>query len=89
MISGILWIDFNGYMNTQPSLSVLQASNIDKKLDDGLPTRGRITAFDVNGNSTNLPSASSITCYDSTSNQYSISQNNGSGINCSLSFKFQ
>jgi hypothetical protein len=32
---------------------------------------------------------SSTTCYDTTSNQYSMSQNNGAGVNCALSLKMQ
>jgi prepilin-type N-terminal cleavage/methylation domain-containing protein len=43
----------------------------------------------------NLPSAfsastpSATTCYDTTSGQYSVTQNNGDGVNCALSLQFQ
>ena len=98
--------------SANPGLSVIQASTIDKKIDDGIPTSGSVLAtgsvsFTGNASCNNiggssgiqgyfLPascfstvSASSTTCYDTTSGQYSLSQNNGSGINCALSFKFQ
>lgn len=38
--------------------------------------------------STNAATDSSTTCYNSSTNQYSINQNGGSGVNCSLSIKF-
>ena len=92
-------------------VNVAQAYNMDKKMDDGLPLSGTVTAVGgcsagicfANGDSllynSNTPggsgiAASSTTCFDnknSASNtvQYSVSQNNGAGLNCSLSFKFQ
>lgn len=79
---------------TSMGLTVQQAYNIDKKLDDGLPQRGNVTATYVTANNagwtaTNAGSASSSTCYDTGSGNYSITQNNGTGVNCALSFKFQ
>lgn len=105
------------------SVSVIQAYNMDKKIDDGLPTTGNVLAvttayyqtgavfylawcmFGSNGgdwavNSTLTPlsggsfSPSASSCVDnnnSSSNvvQYSITANNGQGVNCDLAFRFQ
>jgi prepilin-type N-terminal cleavage/methylation domain-containing protein len=107
-------------------VTVLEAYNIDNKIDDGLPQGGRVMAMYDNGSiwavgggtvdpavgRTNggawdpatygpvvagdgvatAPSAS--TCYDNGSaagatEHYSVGQNNGAGINCALSFRFQ
>jgi prepilin-type N-terminal cleavage/methylation domain-containing protein len=77
-------------------ITVAQAYMIDSKLDDGLPTTGNVQAFFPNHSfsdipywSTNAATPSAITCYDTTSKQYSITQNNGAGANCGLSFRFQ
>jgi hypothetical protein len=47
-----------------------------------------------NGNPSNYVSGSPTTCFDNGGNSgapfhYSVSQNNGAGVNCSLSFQFQ
>ncbi len=79
------------------NISVMQAYNIDKKLDDGSPTTGNVVAVYVN-NSTSATSiapntttsgGTSSSCYDTTTSTYSITVNNGNGGNCALSFKFQ
>lgn len=84
----------NGWtMMSNAGLSVLQAYNIDKKLDDGKPMSGNVMAFFSTGNGIFAPiataSPSSVTCFDTTLFQYSLNQNNGSGMNCALSFRFQ
>jgi hypothetical protein len=72
---------------------VQEAYSIDKKIDDGLPQTGRVLAGGINNNEGIAmdwsASPSSTSCYDTTSAQYSLTQNNGSGINCHLSFQFQ
>lgn len=85
-----------GITNADKGLSVMQAYSIDKKIDDGIPNRGNVQAFYPYGSaapssywSPNSASASSSTCFDTTNNSYSITQNNGTGMNCGLSFKFQ
>ena len=78
---------------TGPGLSVLQAYKIDEKVDDGLPQKGTVTAVyaGINGVSTspNAAAASASTCFDTTSGQYSITQNGGAGVNCGISFRFK
>lgn len=77
-------------------ITVAQAYAIDKKIDDGLPQSGNATAFYPNYDyswtprlARNAPTASPTTCFDTTTAAYSITQNNGSGVNCGLSFKLQ
>jgi prepilin-type N-terminal cleavage/methylation domain-containing protein len=78
-----------------PGMTVQQARSIDEKVDDGLPTAGNVTAIYLNNsvsatvNAPNATISSSTTCYDTTSNHYSVSQNGGAGVNCALSFRFQ
>jgi len=81
---------------SSPGLTVKQAYDIDKKVDDGEPLSGRVIAQYVNGYSPGAmpfaPSAaapSADTCYDTTSEGYSIAQNDGASVNCALSFQFQ
>lgn len=93
------------YIST-PQLTVQQAFSIDKKLDDGIPQSGNVTAQYVNFNSNCCSSIwvgasdksatppSPTSCYDNgnTANatqQYSVEINNGVGVNCALSFRFQ
>jgi hypothetical protein len=79
------------------SIPVMQAYNIDKKIDDGLPISGSVIANYVNcvgGGiqvvaATNNTSDNALTCYNNTSNTYSTGYNNGSGPNCALSFRMQ
>ena len=105
--------------SANPGLTVQEAYNIDRKIDDGLPQSGRVTAQYANApiqtnlpvwaagggvqgaNGGGLPSqpttaatpGSSTTCYDNgnstNAQQYSITQSNGSYVNCALSFMFQ
>lgn len=102
-------------MYSDPGMTVRQAYNIDKKVDDGLPQLGKVTAryYDYNvqmynyvwaaggevtgaHNGANKPTTtatpgSSTTCYDnnngSGNQEYSITQSNGSYMNCALSFQ--
>lgn len=84
-------------------LTVLQAYNIDSKMDDGLPQSGTVLAAwgQPSGtgwvgalSGTSATAASSTTCYDNNNvngvkRQYSILQSNGAGVNCALSLKLQ
>jgi len=93
-------INTAGYMGATASIPVIQAYNMDKKTDDGLPTSGAVQAYYVNGTgswpwvpaaSANAAADSTSTCYNTTSNAYSVSSlaNYGTGGNCGLSFRFQ
>jgi len=81
-----------------PSMTVAQSYNIDKKVDDGFPLTGNVTAtYDAGSLSENAAATapvnasadSSSTCYNSSTSAYSLSVNNGNGANCALSFRFQ
>ena len=75
--------------------SVAQSDAIDNKVDDGIPVTGRVLATYVNGlavaSAPNAATDSPTTCYNTTSNTYSLSSiaNYGTGKNCALSFQFQ
>lgn len=92
------------------NVQVRIAQSIDRKMDDGLPQSGSVTASlfnwagvsdavyntEVSGNdyfpTTTATAGSSSTCYDNNNisgaaQQYSITQNNGAGSNCALSFR--
>jgi len=83
-------------------ITARQAYDIDKKLDDGLPQTGNVTAMYVlsSGNTligasdTSATAGDTTTCYDNgnasgATQQYSLEINGGAGVNCVLSFKFQ
>jgi prepilin-type N-terminal cleavage/methylation domain-containing protein len=88
-----------------PAFTVKQAYDIDRKMDDGFPQSGNVTAQCLGGYSYSPPipwvgtadqSATpplTSTCYDNGGNtgvqHYSTQVNNGAGLNCSLLFKFQ
>src|SRR5262249_2525562 len=87
---------------TNAGLTVAQAYAIDSKTDDGYPLSGRVTAQCIGGSSlTSLsggapflfpsPSSGRPPPYDNrqTPKPYSVKQNNGSGVNCGLTFRFQ
>ena len=81
-------------LGANPGIRVVQARAIDEKTDDGLPTTGGTTAryytcTTVPVLAPNAATASSATCYDTTSNLYSVGINSGSGVNCGLMIKFQ
>ena len=96
-VSAVTLNNSGGQLSSGTTIPVIQASNIDKKIDDGLPTTGSVQAVYLNGSLTATsfaPSAASDTtasCYNSASNVYSISSlsNYGAGGNCALSFRFQ
>ncbi len=86
-----------------PGLTVSQAYNIDKKVDDGTANSGNVQASYVQCNTCNgvgvigfSPSAASgsytsTTCFDSASGAYALKWGQGGGNNvaCGLSFKMQ
>lgn len=75
-----------------PMLPVSQAYNIDKKVDDGIPTTGNIQAVYLNTWPVPAPNAatdSATTCYNTTGPSYSVGYNGGSNPNCALSFRMQ
>ena len=80
-----------------PALTVKQAYDIDRKIDDGLPTTGNVLAQYL-GPPSGVPtwsasgtSASATTCYDTSSGTaaYSVSYQNGSNVTCGISFRIQ
>jgi hypothetical protein len=91
------------------AITLQQAYAMDKKLDDGLPQSGTVTAvmpshsglYWANNPSPGSPftpyttatPGTSVTCYDNgnvggATQQYSVAQNGGAGVNCALSFQF-
>lgn len=89
-------LDAVGHLYSTPGLTVGAGYAIDQKMDDGLPTSGNVQAQwpgapdGVQPFMGQAPAApSSSTCYDTTSNHYSMSQNGGAGVSCGLSFRFQ
>jgi prepilin-type N-terminal cleavage/methylation domain-containing protein len=100
-VSGYNWFGILGItgmpaavMTGNTNIKVSQAAAIDKKIDDGLPTSGNVQATYINqyislALSPNWPFPTFFTCFDTTTNTYSITFNNGNGGNCALSFKMQ
>jgi len=82
-----------------PGMSVAQANAIDQKLDDGFPTTGNVRAMTVScwpnetwpslNSAPNAANDNATTCFNNTTNNYSMSQNGGSNLNCALSFRMQ
>lgn len=90
---------YTGISGTVNTIPVMDAYNIDRKIDDGLPNSGTVFAYfaDPGGFSkpftTAATPASATSCYDNgntggATQKYSISQNNGSGTNCAINFRF-
>jgi prepilin-type N-terminal cleavage/methylation domain-containing protein len=84
----------NGQFTSAVGLTVAQAYAIDQKIDDGLPTTGRVQTQYDNGGIANSPNTAtaggtSASCYDTTTKLYSIAQSNGANVNCALSFRMQ
>jgi prepilin-type N-terminal cleavage/methylation domain-containing protein len=91
-ISAISDIGDDGALASTPNLTVAQAYAMDGKVDDGLPLGGNVKAIYNYGGpayAPNASTASSTTCFDTTSKTYSITQNNGNNVNCGISFKMQ
>lgn len=97
------YIWYASAINVFKSIRVIDAYNIDKKIDDGLPQTGNVLALadpqdwangdNGPGDGTATP-PTSTTCYDDRGQtgavrQYSYTVTQGTGINCYLSFKFQ
>lgn len=75
-------------------MSVMQAYNIDKKMDDGIASSGNVVAQYINGSNVvtvapSSASATTTTCYETTGGTYNIGTNNGGGSYCALGFRFQ
>jgi prepilin-type N-terminal cleavage/methylation domain-containing protein len=78
-------------------IPVLEAYKIDQKVDDGLPTSGVVQAMYTTGTinptiyqgAPNNTTDGATTCYNTTSNTYSIGFQGGVGANCALSFQMQ
>jgi prepilin-type N-terminal cleavage/methylation domain-containing protein len=103
-INGLNWFGLSattgiggccGAMSSNANITVSQAYNMDKKVDDALPTTGKVQAVYLNDTySTNSPvnaqsSDSATSCYNTTTNTYSTDISNGSNPNCALSFEMQ
>lgn len=85
------------------NISVIDAYNMDTKIDDGLPLSGKVKAIRIsqvgcgtvlNLLQNNATTGSATTCFDKRGNAsntaaYSINQNGGSGTNCAIAFQFQ
>jgi hypothetical protein len=80
----------SNYTST-PGMSAIQAHNIDSKIDDGMPRQGTLKAFYLDGNggnwANNAAADSASTCYNTTTNTYSVG--NGDALNCGLSLRMQ
>lgn len=95
-LSAVTNIAWGQQLISAPRVTVYIAHQIDSKMDDGRPTTGTVTArylsssyFGVMNSPFSQATADSNTCLDTTTDTYSITQNNGAGSNCALSFKFQ
>jgi len=97
-VSAITSVNVNGEVFSGANISVKQAYDIDRKMDDGLPLSGKVQAIYVNSGPMLTPSQAPSgtsdttgTCYNTASGTYSISTSAGYGANgnCALSFQFQ
>jgi type II secretory pathway pseudopilin PulG len=86
----------SGVLSGVPSMNVMQAEMIDRKLDDGLPTTGGVQAEYLTNGTVARPSGASVytssTCYNNTTLAYamdSVANGNGATGLCALSFRFQ
>jgi prepilin-type N-terminal cleavage/methylation domain-containing protein len=96
-LSAVTSVDNTGTLSSTPNIRVIQAYNIDRKMDDGLPTTGSVQATYINNGDIVLRNAnaevtdSATSCYNTTTNAYSMGTftNYGQGANCALSFHLQ
>jgi prepilin-type N-terminal cleavage/methylation domain-containing protein len=96
-VAGITGTATGGQLNATANMPVIEAYNIDKKIDDGLPVTGSVRAMFINnfvlGPPMIGPTDTSSTCYNTAtpSGAYSVSSSTGNGNNgnCALSFKFE
>ena len=82
--------------NSLPGITSLQAFSMDMKIDDGLPTKGKVLAqYLTNSNggqpswSANGAATTSATCYDTSTGKPAYSITAGNNVNCGLSFQMQ
>jgi prepilin-type N-terminal cleavage/methylation domain-containing protein len=78
-------------LNSAQGLSIQQAYDIDKKIDDGLANSGRVVGASVVGAISDIPNNNpylSTACYSTFSGVYYVAQNPNAVI-CSLSFRMQ
>ena len=103
-VSGGLDIAACGNMQPKYVIPVIQAYNIDKKIDDGVPETGNVQAAlaisnsSINWNTSAWNNTDPLNCFDGNlttfpqGGAYSINAtagNNANSPNCALSFKFQ
>ncbi|HEU5046903.1 MAG TPA: prepilin-type N-terminal cleavage/methylation domain-containing protein [Rickettsiales bacterium] len=99
-VTALTSINYQGDTASNQGIRVIQAYNIDKKIDDAIPVTGTVTIFATDWGSNVLVSGTAATCADArgngggwytaaTTNRYSTEINNGSGMNCGLQFQFQ
>lgn len=85
----------NALFNGNPGIPVIQAYNIDTKIDDGIPISGNVQAVYLHSTTTatntapNAATDGATTCYNTTNNVYSIGYSGGTAENCAMSFIFQ
>jgi prepilin-type N-terminal cleavage/methylation domain-containing protein len=102
LADGANWFGIAGFSSMNPtcstqakSISVIQARNIDDKIDDAVPTTGTVRAQSIGCTSTipvaaaNAAADNGGSCYNSTTNLYSVSISGGSVLNCVLSIRMQ
>ncbi len=78
-----------GTIASTPGLTAAQAYDIDKKVDDGIPTSGKVVARYLNVDIQDTSSAvAAAGCYSKSSTQYSVSHG-PAALNCALSFAFE
>jgi hypothetical protein len=80
-----------GSIASSPGLTIKQAYDIDKKMDDGLPTTGKVVARYINGEIQTAPpaaTAKTALCYNPASSQYSVTSD-AAALSCGLSFQFE
>jgi prepilin-type N-terminal cleavage/methylation domain-containing protein len=97
ILQGINAVNVNGRLSNNmwsAPIPVQEAYKIDAKVDDGLPASGNVQALYLQAGSFQTTaitgaSATSSTCYDTTTNNYSLTINGGVGANCAMSFQMQ
>ena len=91
---------YTGISGAVNTIAIIDAYNIDVKIDDGLPNSGNVFAYYASSGgfanpfTTAATPASATTCFDNGNiagaiKRYSLSQNGGNGTNCALNFRFQ
>ena len=96
-LSVVTAVSTAGSITSASTMTVIQAYNIDKKMDDSYPISGNVVAQYLSGttiaNPTHSGALATTNCYDTANNtatgEYEITENNGSAGLCALSFQFQ